>query len=131
MIYEKRTSLLLFKMRKDILKHGKTNIFETYTDTYTYSLSLLSIAKHHSSWFSSFICDNNENVFMKKNQRVSSYWYPRRFSKVPNRKSYDLVSMSRHYFKHVCSFTKGKKYIKLMLDILFSKRHHSNTMYRE
>jgi hypothetical protein len=42
---------------------------KAYTDTYTYSLFLVSIVNHHSSWSSSFICDNNENVFIKGKQR--------------------------------------------------------------
>jgi hypothetical protein len=64
---------------------------KAYTDTYTYSLFLLSIVKHRSSWSSSFICGCNANGFMKENQRVSLYWHSRRFSEGPNRRYYDLV----------------------------------------
>jgi hypothetical protein len=48
-------------------------IFEAYADAYTYSLFLLSTVNHRSSWSSSFICDNNENVFMKGNQLLPAY----------------------------------------------------------
>jgi hypothetical protein len=79
---------------------------KAYTDTYTYSLFLLSALNHHSSCFSSFICDCNTNGFMKGNQRVSLYWHSRCFSESLGGKYNDLVRMLRHYYKHVYSFQK-------------------------
>jgi hypothetical protein len=79
---------------------------KAHTDTYTYSLFLLSIVKHHSSWSSSFICDNNENDFIKGDQRGSFYWTLRRFGQSHNRKFYNPVRMLRHYYERVCSLPK-------------------------
>jgi hypothetical protein len=70
---KKHISLLSANIGTNCSNYGKQIPLETYTDTYTYSLFLLSVVDHRSSWSSSFIYDNNENVFMKRNQRGSFY----------------------------------------------------------
>jgi hypothetical protein len=108
---------------------------KVYTDTYTYSLFLLSIVKHHSSWSSFFICGCNEKGFMRGIPRRSFYWHSRRFSEGPNRKYHDLVRMSRRDYKHVCSLLKVRNisnscwvfyYLNDVILILFVVK---NTMY--
>jgi hypothetical protein len=94
---------------------------KAYADTYTYSLLLIPIVNYHTSWSSSFISVNNENSFINGNQRVSSYWHPRRFSEGPNRK---YCSPGRIVTEILlkCSFcTECKTYTQLMLDTLFSE----------
>jgi hypothetical protein len=81
---------------------------KAYTDTYTHSLLLLSIVNHHSSRSSSFVCGDNENAFMKENQRGSLYWHSHRFSEGPNRKYYALARSVTNYYQHVCALQKGK-----------------------
>jgi hypothetical protein len=66
---------------------------------------------------------------MKGNQQESLYGTLRRFDQGPNRRYYDMGRMLRHYYKHACLFKKGNRYIKIMLDTLFSERRYSNTIY--
>jgi hypothetical protein len=93
---------------------------KAYNDTYKYCLFLLSIVKHHSSWPSSFICDNNENVFMKMNQLRPLYWTLRRFGQGRNQKFYNPVSSVIELLLARLFVTEGKTYSKLMLGTLFS-----------
>jgi hypothetical protein len=67
-------------------RYGKMDIFDSIYQCLL--LFLLSIVNHHSSWSSSFICDNNENVFMKGSQRGSIYGNPYRFGQGRNPKFY-------------------------------------------
>jgi hypothetical protein len=92
---------------------------KAYNDTYNYFLFLLSTVKHHSSWPSSFICDNNENVFMKRNQLRPLYWNLRRFGQGLNQKFYNPVSSVIELLSTCLFFTEGKTYSKLMLGTCF------------
>jgi hypothetical protein len=62
---------------------------------------------------------------MKGTHQGPLYWHSRRFSEGPDRKYYDLVQCHDSITN---MFTKGKKYIDLMLSTLFFEWHHCNTI---
>jgi uncharacterized protein (UPF0179 family) len=72
-------------------------------------------------------CDNNENVFMKGISMNLSGGINVGLVKVRNNKQGCRI----FDYKHVCPFTKGNKYIILMLGTLLSEWHHSHTICRE
>jgi hypothetical protein len=66
MTYKKHTSLISAKVGTDSSNYGKIDTIESiYRLLYLLLFLLLSTVNHHSS----FIGDNNENDFMKGNQR--------------------------------------------------------------
>jgi hypothetical protein len=91
MLYKKRTCLLSVKMGTVLSRYGRMDIFDSIYQCLYLLLFLLSIVNHHSSWSSSFICDNNENVFMNGKQLGSLYWNSCRFGEGRNRKFYNFA----------------------------------------
>jgi hypothetical protein len=104
---------------------------KVHTDTYTYSLFLISIANHYTSWPSSFICGCNANGFVKGIQQEFFYWNSCRFGQGHNTKFYNPARIVTEMLSTYPLFTTGKAYTKFMLGTLFSEWCHSNNICRE
>jgi hypothetical protein len=65
---------------------------------------------------------------MKGIQPESLYWSSRCFGQGSNRKYYNPARIETEMLSTCSLFTKGKKYIKLMLNTLFSAWRHSNAI---
>jgi hypothetical protein len=116
-------SSLFIKKKKKSTSHYFCRIKTIHRLVYLFLL-LLSTVNNHSSWSSSLICDNNENVFIKRIQPGSFYWNSCRFGQGCNRK-FNTPARSVTALLQICwHFKKGKKYIKL--DPLFFEQYHSN-----
>jgi hypothetical protein len=83
-------------------------------------LLLSSTVNHYTLWPSYFICGDNENAFMKGTQPESFYWNSSRFGQGCNKKVYNSIRSVIELLSTCLFFTKGKTYIKLILDALFS-----------
>jgi hypothetical protein len=68
-----------------------------------------------------FICRRNANGFIKGNQPESFYWNSCRFGEGRDRKFYNPARIVMEMLSTCPHFIKGKKFIRLMLDSLFSE----------